>query len=94
LESRVEEPEIEEEIQNALTSLNTANFVSGKLLIERRLEEGDYTIKKLGAERISNHELTQARAIERAREIDPNAEILLERVRKTDTRRGDKVHRP
>ena len=34
--------------------------------------------------RIRGHEPTQAEAIERAREIDPNAAILVERVRETN----------
>jgi len=58
--------------------------MSGKLLIERRPEEGDYAIRRPGAQRISDHEATQAEAVERAREIDPNAAILVERVRYTD----------
>ena len=55
--------------------------MSGKLFIERR-EEGDYAIRRPNADRISGHEPTQSDAIERAREIDPNAAILVrERVR-------------
>jgi hypothetical protein len=60
--------------------------MSGKLFIERREEEGDYTIRRPDADRISAHGATQAEANERAREIDPNAAILVERVRNTDKR--------
>lgn len=57
--------------------------MSRKLFIERR-EECDYAIRKPDAERISGHERTQAEAIGRAKEIDPDAAILVERVRNTD----------
>jgi hypothetical protein len=66
----------------------------GKLFVERRPEEGDYAIRRPGAERISGHEVTQAEAIERAREIDPNAAVLVERVRYTDGGHPDKWRRP
>jgi hypothetical protein len=68
--------------------------VSGKLFIEQRPEEGDYAIRRPGAERISDHEPTQAEAIERAREIDPNVAILVERVRDTNRGHRDKWRNP
>jgi hypothetical protein len=68
--------------------------MSGKLFIERREEEGDYAIRRPDAARISGHEGTQAEAIERAREIDPNAAILVERVRNTDRGHRDKWRKP
>jgi len=68
--------------------------MSGKLFIERREEEGDYAIRRPDADRISGHEATQAEAIERAREIDPNAAILVERVRNTDGGHRDKWRKP
>lgn len=65
-----------------------------KLFIERREKEGDYAIRRPDSGRASGIEDTQAEAIERAREIDPNATIEVERVR--DTKRGsrDKWRRP
>ena len=45
--------------------------MSGKLFIEQREKEGDYVIRRPGADRASGREDTQADAIERAREIDP-----------------------
>jgi hypothetical protein len=68
----------------------------GKLFVERRPEEGDYAIRRPGAERNSGHESTEAEAIERAREmeIDPNAAVLVERVRYTDRGHPDKWRRP
>ena len=67
----------------------------GKLfVVERREDEGDYAIRRPAAERISGHEPTQAEAIERAREIDPNATVQVERVRNTSVGRRDKWRRP
>jgi len=52
------------------------------LYVERR-ERGDYAVRKPGAERASAVESTQAKAIERARELNPNAAVHVERVRNT-----------
>jgi len=68
--------------------------MSGKLFIARRPEENDYAIRRPGAQRISDHEPTQAEAIERAKEIDPSAAILVSRVRYTDRGQPDKWRRP
>lgn len=67
--------------------------MSGKFFIEQR-PEGDYAIRRPSAERISGHEPTQSEAIERAKEIDPNAAILVERVRDTNRGHRDKWRRP
>ena len=68
--------------------------MSGKLFIERREEQGDCSIRRPGADRISGHEATQAEAIDRGKEIDPNATILVERVRNTDRGHRDKWRKP
>lgn len=68
--------------------------MSGKLFIEKREKEDDYAIRRPNAARISGHEATQSEAIERAREIDPNASILVERVRNTDQGHRDKWRKP
>jgi len=68
--------------------------MSGKLFIERREEEGDYAIRRPGADRISGHEPTQAEAIDRARENDPDATLQVERVRDTDGGHRDKWRKP
>jgi len=68
--------------------------VSGKLFIEHREKEDDYVIRRPGSERASGREDTQAEAIERAREIDPNATIEVERVRNTDKGGRDKWRKP
>jgi Uncharacterized protein conserved in bacteria (DUF2188) len=41
--------------------------MSGKLFIEQREKEGDYMIRRPGADRASGREDTQAEAIERAK---------------------------
>jgi hypothetical protein len=64
-----------------------------ELFIEQR-NEGDYAIRRPGAERASGVAQTQAEAIERAREIEPNASILVERVRNTDVGGRDKWRKP
>ena len=68
--------------------------MSGKLFVEHREGEGDYAIRRPGADRISDHQPTQGEAIERAREIDPNAAILVERVRNTGRGHRDKWRKP
>src|SRR2546430_2445607 len=68
--------------------------MSGKMFIERREQEGDYAIRRPDAARISDHKSTQAKAIERAREIDPKAAILVERVRNTNKGHRDKLRKP
>jgi hypothetical protein len=68
--------------------------MSGKLFIERREENDDYAIRRPDADRISDRADTQADAIERAREIDPNTAILVERVRNTDRGGRDKWRKP
>jgi hypothetical protein len=64
-----------------------------ELFVERR-EEGDYAIRRGGSKRASGVEPTQSEAIERAAEIDPNAAILVERVRDTDRGSRDKWRKP
>ena len=64
-----------------------------ELFIEQR-PEGDYAIRRPGAGRASGVEQTQAEAIERAREIAPNASILVERVRDTNVGGRDKWRKP
>ena len=58
-----------------------------QLFIERR-PEGDYAVRKPNADRASAVLPTQAEAIERARELNPDKPPLVERVR--DTQRGDR----
>lgn len=65
-----------------------------RFFIERREKERDYAIRKPGSDRASGVESTQAEAIERAREMDPNATIEVERVRDTNRGGRDKWRKP
>lgn len=64
-----------------------------ELFIERR-DQGDYAIRKPGSQRASDVLPTQKEAIERARQLNPNATSLVERVRNTDTGGRDKWRKP
>jgi hypothetical protein len=64
-----------------------------EIYIERR-PEGDYAVRRPGSERASAVELTQRQAIERGREIAPNAAIHVERQRYTNRGRPDEWRKP
>ena len=61
--------------------------------IERR-EEGNYAIRKPNAERASGTAATQAEAIEKAKKMNPDAAIHVERVRHTSKGTPDKWRKP
>ncbi len=65
-----------------------------ELFVERRTEEGDYAVRRPNSTRASAVCDTQAEAIERAADIDPNAAILVERVRDTNRGSRDKWRKP
>jgi len=65
-----------------------------ELFVERREKERDYAIRRAGSRKASDTCDTQAEAIERAVEIDPNAAILVERVRNTSIGSRDKWRKP
>jgi hypothetical protein len=65
-----------------------------ELFIEYRDEEGDYAVRRPGAARASATEATQAEAIDTAREMEPTAAILVERVRNTSVGGRDKWRKP
>lgn len=69
-----------------------AFMAKDELYIERR-EKGDYAIRKPGSERASATGKTQAEAIERARQLNPDAAIHVERVRDTSVGGRDKWRR-
>ncbi len=69
------------------------NKDSNNLFIERR-PEGDYAVRKPGSERASAVAPTQAEAIERAKQLNPNAAIHVERVRNTNVGNPDKWRKP
>jgi hypothetical protein len=60
-----------------------------QLFVERRAE-GDYAVRRANSERASAVLPTQAEAIERARELNPESSPLVERVRHTDVGGPDK----
>ncbi len=64
-----------------------------ELYVERR-DEGDYAVRRPGSERASAVLPTQAEAIDRAKEIDPNAAIHVARVRETTRGGRDKWRNP
>lgn len=63
------------------------------LFIERR-DQGDYAVRKPGSDRASAIEPTQKEAIERARDLNPDAAIHVERVRNTTGGSPDKWRKP
>jgi hypothetical protein len=64
-----------------------------KLFIERR-EDGDYAIRKPNSDRASAILPTQEKAIHKAEKLDPDAVILVERVRDTEAGGRDKWRKP
>lgn len=64
-----------------------------EVFVERR-EEGDFAVRKPGSERASAVLPTQAAAVERAREMNPDASVLVERVRDTKVGGRDKWRKP
>lgn len=68
-------------------------MTNDRLFVERR-PQGDYAIRRPESERASAVSPTQREAIERARELNPDAEVLVERVRNTDRGHPDKWRKP
>jgi len=64
-----------------------------RLFVERR-PEGDYAVRRPNSQRASAVCLTQAEAIQRARELNPDMQPLVERVRHTDVGGPDKWRKP
>jgi len=64
-----------------------------QLFVERR-PEGDYAVRKPDSERASAVLPTQAEAIARARELNPDKPPLVERVRHTTGGKPDKWRKP
>ena len=63
------------------------------LYIEKR-ETGDYAVRRPGFERASATAPTQKEAIERARQLNPDAAVHVERVRDTNVGGRDKWRKP
>jgi len=63
------------------------------LFVEQR-PSGDYAVRKPNADRASAVVPTQAEAIQRARELNPDAAIHVERVRTTSVGKPDQWRKP
>jgi hypothetical protein len=59
-----------------------------QLFVERR-PQGDYAVRRSNSRRASDVLPTQAEAIDRARELKPDGQPLVERVRKTSRGKPD-----
>jgi hypothetical protein len=64
-----------------------------RLFVEQR-PEGDYAVRRPNSQRASDVLPTQAEAIERARELNPNTAPLVERVRNTSVGKPDQWRKP
>jgi len=57
--------------------------MSNKDLFVERRPQGDFAVRRANSERASAVAPTQAKAIAEARRLEPNATVLVERVRHT-----------
>ena len=64
-----------------------------QLFVERR-PQGDYAVRRPNSQRASDVLPTQAEAIDRAYELEPNGHPLVERVRRTEHGGPDKWRKP
>jgi len=64
-----------------------------RLFVERRAQ-GDYAVRRANSQRASDVRPTQAEAIDRARELNPNTQPLVERVRYTSHGKPDQWRKP
>lgn len=64
-----------------------------ELYVERR-SQGDYAVRRGRSERASVSAPTQEKAIEKARKLEPEAAILVERVRDTKVDNRHKQRKP
>jgi pyridoxine/pyridoxamine 5'-phosphate oxidase len=68
-------------------------MATNRLFVEQR-PEGDYAVRRPNSERASAVLPTQAEAIEKARELNPNIAPLVERVRHTSAGKPDQWRKP
>jgi hypothetical protein len=64
-----------------------------QLFVEQR-PQGDFAVRRANAERASAVAPTQGEAIQRAKEISPNATPMVERVRHTVAGKPDQWRKP
>ena len=65
-----------------------------RMYVEKRMEEGDYAVRRAGAKRASAVKSTQKKAIRKSRKIEPKSTPRVERVRKTKKGGPDKWRSP
>jgi hypothetical protein len=68
--------------------------MSNKDLFVERRPQGDYAVRRANSERASVVAPTQAKAVAAAQRLEPNATVLVERVRHTSAGKPDKWRRP
>jgi hypothetical protein len=68
-------------------------MAKNNIFVEQR-PEGDYAVRKPNSDRASDVLPTQRECIERARELNPNGTVLVERVRHTTGGKPDKWRKP
>ncbi|MGV8933280.1 MAG: DUF2188 domain-containing protein [Gallionellaceae bacterium] len=71
-----------------MSNTKDSKNASKQLFVEKR-PEGDFAVRKANSERASDVLPTQAEAIARAKELNPGASPLVERVRNTDGGKPD-----
>jgi hypothetical protein len=68
--------------------------MSNKDLFVERRPQGDFAVRRANSERASVVAPTQAKAIEKAQKLEPDATVLVERVRHTSVGKPDKWRKP
>jgi hypothetical protein len=68
--------------------------MSNKDLFVERRDQGDFALRKANSQRASVVADTQAEAIAGAYKLDPDATVLVERVRRTSVGKPDKWRKP
>jgi uncharacterized protein YdaT len=71
-----------------MTDMEIRPMTDKRIYVEQR-PEGDFAVRRPGASRVSAVEPTQAKAINRAKEIAPGAKPHVERVRHTNRGKPD-----
>ena len=65
-----------------------------RMYVEKRVEEGDFAVRRAGSKRASAVKKTQKKAIKRSKQIEPKSKPRVERVRKTAKGGPDKWRSP
>lgn len=80
--------------QTPRQSLKPATGTNEKRIYVERRPQGDYAVRRANSERASDVLPTQAKAIERARELSPGTTPRVERVRHSTVGSPDKWRKP